>query len=213
RARPRPRGVVRHDPRDDPRDLHRPHPLRRDRALGAKEGRRSTRGRGGAAVAEPGRGDVRRWNVMTQELLCIGRRGLATIALAISLTGCLVGPDYKRPETGPPANFRFASDELERTSVADLKWFELFQDEALRELIQTALQQNYDLEIAAARVLQVQAQVGIVRSQIFPMITGAGSGQTLRLAQNRSSGLPPGVNPVVTFGTLSLGMTWEIDVW
>ena len=141
------------------------------------------------------------------------RQSLVAISIALTLTGCLVGPDYKRPETSPPPQFRFASGSVEQASLADLKWFELFQDDALRELIQTALAQNYDLEIAAARVLQAQAQVGIVRSQLFPMISGAGSGQTTRIAQNASSGLPPGVNPVVTYGTLSLGLTWEIDVW
>jgi len=140
-------------------------------------------------------------------------RSLLSVSIALSLTGCLVGPDYKRPETSPPPQFRFATEGVEQASLADLKWFELFQDDALRELIQTALAQNYDLEIAAARVVQARAQVGIVRSQIFPQITGSGSGQTTRIAQNASSGLPPGVNPVVTFGTLSLGMTWEIDVW
>src|SRR5262249_36401179 len=113
----------------------------------------------------------------------------------------------------PPPQFRFASEAADQASLADLRWFELFQDDALRDLIQTALAQNYDLEIAAARVLQAQAQVGIVRSQMFPMITGAGSGQAARIAETASRGPPPGVTAVVTFGTLSLGMTWEIDVW
>ena len=141
-------------------------------------------------------------------------RSLAATGLALSLTGCLVGPDYKRPETGPPAQFRFAPGAaLDQASLGDLEWFELFQDDALRELIQTALTENYDVQIAAARILQARAQVGIVRSQIFPTISGGGTGQTSRVAQNATSGLPPGVNPVVTFGTLSLDMTWEIDVW
>lgn len=150
---------------------------------------------------------------MTSSLGGVWRRSLATVALALWLTGCLIGPNYKRPETGPPVQFRFASDALEQASLADLEWFELFQDDALRELIQTALIQNYDLEIAAARVLQARAQVGIVRSEIFPTISGGGSGRTTRVAQNATTGLPPGVNPVVTFGTLSLDMTWEVDVW
>lgn len=141
-------------------------------------------------------------------------RSVSAAMLALSLTGCLVGPDYKRPETDPPAQFRFGPGAaLDQSSVADLEWFQLFEDDALRELIRTALIENYDVQIAAARVLQAQAQVGIVRSQIFPTISGGASGQTTRLAQNATSGLPPGVNPVVTFGTLSLGMTWEIDVW
>ena len=142
------------------------------------------------------------------------RPGLAAAALATFLAGCLVGPDYKRPETGPPATYRFAPGEaLDRASVADLAWFELFQDDALRELIQTGLTQNYDLQIAAARVLQVRAQLGIVRSEIFPTVSGAGSLQKTRAAVNATSGLPPGANPELSFGTLELEMTWEIDVW
>lgn len=141
-------------------------------------------------------------------------RRLPAAVLALSLTGCLVGPDYKRPETGPPAQFRFAPVAgLDQASVADLEWFELFQDDALRELIQTALIENYDVQIATARVRQARAQVGIVRSQIFPTVSGGGTGQTTRAAQNATSGLPPGVSPELTFGTLSLDMTWEIDVW
>ncbi len=140
-------------------------------------------------------------------------RGPAPLALSLVLAGCLVGPDYKRPPTGPPAQFRFVSpQELDRASVADLAWFELFQDDALRELIQTALIQNYDLQIATARVLQARAQVGIVRSQLFPTIGASGSGQTNRFSPNATS-LPPGIDPQITFGTLALDMTWEIDVW
>jgi NodT family efflux transporter outer membrane factor (OMF) lipoprotein len=140
-------------------------------------------------------------------------RGLATGALALVLAGCLVGPDYKRPQTGPPVQFRFASpQELDRASVADLAWFELFRDDALRELIQTALIQNYDLQIATARVLQARAQIGIVRSQLFPTIGASGSGQTLRFSQNVFN-FPSTADPQITFGTLALDMTWEIDVW
>jgi NodT family efflux transporter outer membrane factor (OMF) lipoprotein len=140
-------------------------------------------------------------------------RGLATGALALVLAGCLVGPDYKRPPTDPPAQFRFvAPQELDRASVADLAWFELFQDDALRELIQTALIQNYDLQIATARVLQARAQVGIVRSQLFPTIGGGGSLETSRFSQNATN-FPPGINPRLAFGGLFLDMTWEVDVW
>jgi NodT family efflux transporter outer membrane factor (OMF) lipoprotein len=139
---------------------------------------------------------------------------LAVAVLATVLGGCLVGPDYRRPDTGSPPQFRFApGDALDPASLADLKWFDLFQDSALRELIQTALLENYDLQVAAARVLQAQAQVGIVRSQIFPTIGASGSLERARSAQNRTGLLIPGVNPEVGFGTLVLDMTWEIDVW
>jgi NodT family efflux transporter outer membrane factor (OMF) lipoprotein len=141
-------------------------------------------------------------------------RALAGAALATVLGGCLVGPDYRRPDATPPAQYRFApGDALDQPSVADLKWFELFQDEALRELIETALVENYDLQVAAARVLQAWAQVGIVRSQIFPTIGASGSLEKSRIATNET-GIPvPGVSPEIGFGTLGLDMTWEIDVW
>jgi outer membrane protein, multidrug efflux system len=141
-------------------------------------------------------------------------RHVPVAALALSLTGCLVGPDYTRPDAHPPTQFRFAPGAgLDQASVADLEWLQLFQDDTLRDLIQTALVENYDVRIATARILQAGAQVGIVRSQIFPTVSGGGTGQTVRVAQNGTSGLPPGANPELTFGTLSLGMTWEIDVW
>ncbi len=85
--------------------------------------------------------------------------------------------------------------------MADLAWFELFQDDALRELIQSALIQNYDLQIATARVLQARAQVGIVRSQLFPTISGGGSLETSRFSQNATN-FPPGINPRLAFGGL-----------
>ena len=142
------------------------------------------------------------------------QRGLTIVALTTLLTGCMVGPDYRRPPTGPPAQYRFAPGEArDPASIADIAWFDLFQDDALRELIQTAMVQNYDVQIAAARILQARAQVGIVRSEMFPTISGGGSLQKDRVAQNATGGLPPGANPELSFGTLSLDMTWEVDVW
>jgi NodT family efflux transporter outer membrane factor (OMF) lipoprotein len=142
------------------------------------------------------------------------QRGLTIVALTTLLAGCMVGPDYRRPPTGPPAQYRFAPGEArDPASIAEIAWFDLFQDDALRELIQTAMVQNYDVQIAAARILQARAQVGIVRSEMFPTISGGGSLQKDRVAQNATGGLPPGANPELSFGTLSLDMTWEVDVW
>ena len=131
-------------------------------------------------------------------------RGLATGALALVLAGCLVGPDYKRPPTDPPVQFRFvAPQELDRASVADLAWFELFQDDAVRELIQTALIQNYDLQIATARVLQARAQVGIVRSQLFPTIGGQRQPGDEPLLPKRDEFSPGTTPPWPSAGSLS----------
>src|SRR5689334_12974395 len=81
------------------------------------------------------------------------KRQVPLILAAALCTCCVVGPNYKRPATAVPANFR-APDPLlapQAASLADLKWFEVFKDDKLQELIRTALVQNYDLRDAVAR--------------------------------------------------------------
>src|SRR5580658_10438167 len=97
-------------------------------------------------------------------------RRIAIVAVAAALAGCTVGPDYKRPAVGVPASFR-APEPLPATqaaSLASLKWFEVFKDDKLQELIRTALQQNYDLRDAVARVEAARAELGITRSNQYP---------------------------------------------
>jgi len=87
-------------------------------------------------------------------------------AAALLLAGCTVGPNYKRPTVPVPAGFR-APEPLapsQAESFAGLKWFEVFKDEKLQELIRTALTQNYDLRDAVTRVEASRASQGITRS-------------------------------------------------
>src|SRR5580658_8218425 len=89
-------------------------------------------------------------------------RGSVTF-ICILITGCTVGPDYKRPSVAVPTSFR-APEPLPATqtaSLANLKWFEVFKDDKLQELIRAALQQNYDLRDAVARVEAARAGLGI----------------------------------------------------
>src|ERR1700728_77137 len=95
---------------------------------------------------------------------------ILTVALATVLTGCTVGPNYQRPSLAVPATFR-APEPLPATqaaSLASLQWFEVFKDDKLQELIRTALQQNFDLRDAVARVEAARASLGITRSAQFP---------------------------------------------
>jgi multidrug efflux system outer membrane protein len=95
------------------------------------------------------------------------RPALAVVALL--LVGCTVGPDYKRPPIVAPSTFRgdtAAPGAAE--SLADLAWWKLFRDETLQGLIRTALRENYDLRVAAARILDARSQVTIARSFQFP---------------------------------------------
>jgi len=94
-----------------------------------------------------------------------------------------------------------------------MQWFALFQDERLQALIRTALENNYDLRIAAARVLEAQAQLGVTRSFLLPTIDAAGAVSRDRVSQENFIPLPAGVSPAGNTFALSLALAWEVDVW
>lgn len=131
-------------------------------------------------------------------------RALLAAALLLLSVGCTVGPNYRRPAvTAPPAYRNTPSDQsAATTSLGDEKWFAIFQDEELQKLIRTALERNYDVQIAASRIVQAQAQVGVARADQFPTI-GAGPGFT----SERIPGF--GYNLIQLQGLVS----WDIDFW
>jgi outer membrane protein, multidrug efflux system len=100
---------------------------------------------------------------------------IATLIAAVVVTGCTVGPKYQRPVVDTPTAFRGPGESQQadaRTeSFADLSWWQVFHDSQLQKLIRTALKQNYDLQLAVERVTAARAQVGIVRSNQFPMVS------------------------------------------
>src|SRR5580700_4668816 len=100
------------------------------------------------------------------------KRRTLIVALATALTGCTVGPNYQRPSVAVPAGFRApeTAPVTQGAALANLKWFEIFKDDKLHELIRTALQQNYDLRDAVARVDAARAGLGITRSAQFPNV-------------------------------------------
>lgn len=133
------------------------------------------------------------------------------------LAGCTVGPKYNRPSISTPSVFRGSADPNappDARSLADLKWFEVFKDPQLQELIKTASTQNYDIREAIARVSAARAQLGITRSEQFPDITGTADITKQRNSTKGSFPLPPGVSRDRTFGTILLNLlSFEIDVW
>jgi len=130
------------------------------------------------------------------------------IAALLALSGCPVGPDYKRPMVDTPETFREQIGPAEMASLADMPWWEVYRDDVLRGLIKEALENNYDLVAAAARVEQARAQVGITRSEIFPQVGYEGGAQRAR--QFFGSTIPN-----QTFNTFlgAFNVAWEIDVW
>jgi len=135
----------------------------------------------------------------------------ASLLVALS-SGCVAGPNYKKPAVPAPSTYRGASSEQAGTpdvaSFGDQKWWEAFQDDALRDLIRSALQQNYDVRIAAARILEARAQLGIARADQLPEVNAAAFVLNERLP--RAAGRPAVDTSPAQVG-LSLG--WELDFW
>ena len=134
------------------------------------------------------------------------------LPLALSLIGCTLGPNYKRPVVSTPSTYRGLTEEeaakTEAASLGDEKWWTVFQDEQLRSLIRTALQQNYDVRIAASRILAAQAQLGITRADQFPSVAASASITDTRTA--KSSFFPAFERST---GSVNASAFWDLDFW
>jgi multidrug efflux system outer membrane protein len=136
---------------------------------------------------------------------------LAYIFCAL-LAGCTVGPNYKRPAVNVPNAYRTleapATAAPSAPSIGEQKWGEVFQDEQLQQLIRTALQQNFDARIAAARVLEAEAQVGLARANQLPTVNviGSGTGQ-----HSAATGPIPAFT--FTYGKIIASAAWDADFW
>jgi outer membrane protein, multidrug efflux system len=137
---------------------------------------------------------------------------LIALGLILGSCGCAVGPNYKRPDVNVPPDYRGLPPEQagkgDASSLADQKWWEVFQDEQLKELLKTALQQNYDVRIAASRILQAQAQLGITRADQYPTIAANVTAVNLRNPQSKSL---PAFN--TSANQVSASLAWDLDFW
>jgi outer membrane protein, multidrug efflux system len=162
---------------------------------------------------------------------------IAPATAVVFMAACSVGPNYKRPAVNVPTAYRSPSEPDPAlpppllpatatpapvpaaattantnastvTSIGEEKWWNVFQDEELQGLIRTALKNNYDVRIAATRVLQAQAQLGITRADQFPTLTGGG---------NVSSVRNPTIGPIpayeITLGEVTASASWNVDFW
>jgi multidrug efflux system outer membrane protein len=120
-----------------------------------------------------------------------------------------VGPDYQRPATSLPDRFRGQPGAVDRASLADLPWWEVFGDPALQSLVREALENNYDLEAAIARVEQFRAHVRVVASDLYPHVGYDGS------ATREKTFLPTasGASHTLNLFSGAIDVAWEIDVW
>ncbi len=141
------------------------------------------------------------------------RTSLTILLTLLLIYGCAVGPDYQRPGYPVPPTFRGEGPDIPtqpaEASFGDLKWFEVLKDEKLQELIKIALQENYDVQIAAQRVLQAREQVTIQRSFLFPSVNASGQAESIRTSERGFSPQAPRTERMagLIFGDLS----WELD--
>jgi multidrug efflux system outer membrane protein len=136
-------------------------------------------------------------------------RLVSMAAAVLVLAGCTLGPDYKRPVIDTPADFRSATAPATPESLGDLSWWRLFPDEALQSLVRTALEQNYDLRLATARILDARSQVTVARSFQFPTVGGSASAPYTATVGDR-----PLSQPKEAFTPIGgLDFLFEIDLW
>jgi outer membrane protein TolC len=140
------------------------------------------------------------------------RRFIAPVALALGLSGCLVGPNYHRPATDLPTQFPGAPADGEE-SIADKKWFDLFQDATLKQLVATALEKNFDVRIAAERVIEARSQYGITHANLFPTLDLAASYTASRSSSIGSFPFPPGTPVAFAYTQAGLQLSWEVDLF
>jgi NodT family efflux transporter outer membrane factor (OMF) lipoprotein len=139
-----------------------------------------------------------------------------TLPVFIVLAGCTLGPNYKRPQVAVPGEFRGLETPGTTTaaSLADTKWPELFKSEPLNKLIGTALERNFDVRIAAERVQQARAQLGVTKADQFPFLDAQGQFSAQRQSTLGSFRfLPTGTNLSSSYTQAGAALSWELDLW
>lgn len=139
----------------------------------------------------------------------INMRRLALVLSSILLTACAVGPDFTKPDATTPDAFRMAEAGGNAASIANTPWWELLKDQELQKLIRTALEENKDLQRAAAAVEEFQARLFIAKTDFAPQMNVTSNAP---LFGRKTNFLFPGFpNPFNYY--LQGNLSWEIDIW
>ena len=138
-------------------------------------------------------------------------KAILSLLIAVVLTGCAIGPDYKRPTIDTPAAWRV--EEKEAQDKANTAWWHQFEDDVLNGLIDEALKQNNDLRIATSRVDEYVGRFWVGRSGLFPQIGAYGYATQDRASERSATPIPSTMkNPVENYQAGFSG-SWEIDIW
>jgi outer membrane protein, multidrug efflux system len=130
------------------------------------------------------------------------------MAAVVLAAACAVGPNYVKPTLPTPEAIRGAESGSEEPALGAANWWDVLQDEQLQVLVRTALAQNDDIRVAAARVLEAESQLGITRADQYPAVglqAQAGGGRTAAV----------GSTPAASGGAFGVGGTfdWPLDFW
>jgi multidrug efflux system outer membrane protein len=150
------------------------------------------------------------------EVIEMPTRAPSTLLLAaiapLVLSGCVVGPNYARPELPKPDQYRFVEGTTQAQSLADAPWYQIFDDPTLQALIRDALANNLDLKMAVARVEEARARAGIAKSFLYPQVDGVAN-YSVRQASNTREGTPEETDTTHQSGTYGFQLSWEIDLF
>jgi len=159
------------------------------------------------------------------------------LGAAIMLSGCMVGPDYERPETPADTATRFLHAELQRSDANDAmpmdRWWEHFGDSVTRDLVREALASNHDLRATAARVLQAQATLAESRGRLWPEVSygltrnrsksyfDLGEGGQALVITDPNTGAPlfelggfgGAFSPLTTTWSQNISVSYLVDFW
>ncbi|MNS07604.1 Outer membrane protein OprM precursor [compost metagenome] len=138
------------------------------------------------------------------------KRFILFISLLPLVSSCLVGPKYSRPQMNVPNNYAQQSDSLRRDSIANIKWWELYQDTTLQSLVRVALDENKDLKTAIARVEESKAVLGFNKANLYPFLDYNAKASYTKLNENaQTTGIGIDGESYSLLGSLN----WEIDLW
>ncbi|MFM7786227.1 MAG: efflux transporter outer membrane subunit, partial [Gammaproteobacteria bacterium] len=140
------------------------------------------------------------------------RHAMSAFTLAVLLAGCAMGPDYQRPDTPVPEQFRGAMAEADAASIADTGWWGITQDPVLQALLREAIRNNLDLAVATARVREARARYGIARAALLPD-AGATGGYTSQKNSSITDPPRPGVDRAFNNWDANLAVSWEVDLF
>jgi multidrug efflux system outer membrane protein len=124
-------------------------------------------------------------------LACKMGQTLSSVILFLALSACTVGPNYKRPAVPLPAQFHSTAQPESAASIAGAKWFDLFNDDTLKQLVTTAIDRNFDLRIAAERVQEARAALGVTSANQYPFLDAQALGQSTRSSTIGDFPVPP----------------------